>query len=159
MELIAQHNGIPALKAETPKLAYHETKWTSDRLRKLDEVSEIFKMNPERVEVFSDSKFGKNPLVLTRKSNLDRFMKLFRDLSNGQAVIKHNIDTLSSAIAIIKSRIEEKNIHDDQISETLKILGAVTSQITTEILVSGTPKDIRTSKATTEELVGLPEED
>ena len=94
-------------------------------------------------------------------TDLELKIKILESLLNGayERVIKHNIDTLSSAIAIIKSRIEEKNIHDDQISETLKILGAVTSQITTEILVSGTAKDIRSSKATADELEGLPEED
>jgi len=158
MKLITQHNGLPTLKVEDPKLTYRETKWTSDRLRKLDEVAEVFNSEPSRVEIFSDAKFGKNPLVLTRKSTLDGFIKLFRDLNSGQAIIKHNIDTLMSAVALIKSRIEEKNIDDDQISETLKILGSVSSQISTEILVSGHPKDIRGSQATSDELAGLPED-
>lgn len=158
MKLVSMHRGVPELVADEPPLAFSESKWTSDRLRKLDQVAEVFKSEPNRVEIFSDSKFGKDPLILTKKSNLDGFIKLFRDLSSGQAVIRHNVDTLMSALAIMKSRIEEKNIHDEQISETLKILGSVSAQISTEILVSGEPKSIESSEATKDELEGLPED-
>ena len=75
MKLVAQHSGVPALIADKPNLAFCETKWTSDRLRKLDQVAEVFNSEPNRVEIFSDAKFGKDPLILTKKSNLDNFIK------------------------------------------------------------------------------------
>jgi len=158
MKLTTQSNKIPAIDSVNTRFAFIEKKWTSDRLRKLDQVSELFNSEPDRVEIFSDAKFGSDPLILTKKSNLDNLIKLFRDLTTGQAVIKHNIDTLVDAIAIIKSRVEEKNIDDIQIAKTLNILGSASSQIITEILVSGEPKSIETSSVTLNELKGLPED-
>lgn len=157
MELTQSLAGAPALKFENPKFEHVESKWSAERQKNVEDIASEFNGKPNEVKTFSDPKLGSEPLVLLRKSKFESLVKIFRDLNNGQAHIRLNIDMLVSAITILESRISEKKIEDKQVIETLKILSRVTAQISSEIYISGHKKAPILSKATDEELDGLPE--
>ena len=148
----------PALKFESPTLDFKEGRFSVYRQLNVDAVAEEFQKYPHRVEVFQDAKFGSEPLVMFRKTKLEGMLKLFRDLTNGQAFIKHNIETLANAVTLISSRISEKKINDPQLEASLKILMQVSAQINTEILISGAKQGLRLSEVSPDELKGLPED-
>lgn len=158
MVLARSYSQLPSLKISDPSFNFEESKWTIDRQKNIELLSEEFSKHANLVKVFSDNKLGSEPLVLLRKSKFEGMIKLFRDLHNGQAHIKFNIDTLMSAVALIKSRIEEKQINDVQLQESLKILATITTQINSEILVSGTKRGVKLSEVDSSELDGLPED-
>lgn len=157
MNLLPAYMG-PTLKFEVPRLEFKENKFSTVRQLNVEAVADEFQKMPDKVMVFSDVKFGSEPLVLFRKTKLERMMKIFRDFSNGQALIKHNIETLADAITILSSRIAEKQMNDPQLQATLNILMKVSAQISTEILIAGNKKDLELSRVTDDELSDLPED-
>jgi len=157
MNLLPAYLG-PSVKYEVPALEFKDDKFSIFRQYNVETVAENFQKNPNNVEVFSDAKFGSEPLVLFRKTKLEGMMKLFRDFTSGQALIKHNIETLADAITILSSRIAEKNIIDPQLQASLNILMKVSAQINTEILIAGDKKGLELSEVTAEELKDLPED-
>ncbi len=146
--------------ATLPSLEFEQGRWATARTTNVEKIADTWRKNPNLVKVFRDSKFGRNEMVLMRKSKLEHILKLLHDLQNAQATVQLDMSTLLHAVDAMQSIIEtrEQELPESvkkPMSKMAKLIVNIRGRIPAKIVVRSPRRKLRPSSLSKEEQMPL----
>ena len=155
---IAAKKGI--LPATLPSLEFEQGRWATARTTNVEKIADTWRKNQNLVKVFRDPKFGRNEMVLMRKSKLEHILKLLHDLQNAQAAVQLDVSMLFQAVEAIQSLVETRAQElpesvSKPMSKMAKLIVNIRSRITAKIVVRSPRRKLQPSPLSKEEQMPL----
>jgi hypothetical protein len=122
--------GVSEINSPIKDLHYEQDRWATTRGLNVEEISSLWREDPNRVRVISDPKLGSNQLVLLSKSVLERIVGLLTGLENGYVGMRHDLDMLEKHLSLVS------NIIKDQDGNAIKSVEIAVSLMTSTVVQS-----------------------
>lgn len=149
---------------EPPEIEFQPSRWSTTRTENVEGIGAKWEDKPSRALVFKDPKLKGKELVLLSKAFLDSVLTPLRELIQGRAAIRVDIDIVASnvtalkhALNVIRNCMEQDEEPDSTESEMIQAalanveaLEVTISKISASIIMSN-PKDTEISGMTDEE--------
>lgn len=136
---------------ERPQFNYEQNKWATTRELNVEEISRHWEKDINLVRVLSDRKLGANSLVMLRKDQFEKIVKVLEDLLNGEAVIRANLSAVFSSIKVIEKLVEEQGPEDTALYRAVHSLMEICGTVNSVVEFSNPPRKVRPSKLTAQE--------
>ncbi len=136
---------------ERPQFKYEHDKWATTRELNVDEVAHHWGKDRNLVRVLGDRKLGGNSLVMLRKDEFEKVVKVLEDLLNGEAVIRSNFETVFSMVKVIEKLVEEQGSEDTALYRAVHSLMKICGTVSSVVEFSNPPRKVRPSKLTAQE--------
>lgn len=139
---------------------YVHDKWSTTRSLTVREMADRWQGCPNLVLVLEDRRFKEDPVVMLRKSSIDKMVKLLESLCSGEVAIRHELKSVLDAIALVTDLAEkERSVRDTTLGKAISILGNFKMHLHTTIVTSNPPKELTALPEDDELVKQLPAED
>ena len=120
------------LPAQDLKFAFaNDVGWPVVRSWNVNQVRDIWKKEPNRVQILKDRRLEDCEMVLMRKDTFENLLNITRDVEGGQAIIRHNLDLLVSQLDIL----EQSPTHVDGTltQKVIRVLRGIVGNVQTQV--------------------------
>ncbi len=105
--------------------------WPVVRSWNVNQVRDLWKKEPNRVQILKDRRLEDCEMVLMRKDSFENLLNITRDIEGGQAVIRHNLDLLVAQLEIL----EQSPPHADGAltQKVFRVLRGIVGNVQTQV--------------------------
>lgn len=137
-----------------PELTFEQDRWSKTRTLNVEEIATTWHNNPNLVRIFADPKFGHMQMALLRKDQLESLIKVLRDIQNGQAAIKYDVQAIFQTVDLIKDVLKNHEIKEEETSlyKAVNVFVTLWSKISSTVLIRAPIKKVKPSPLSTEEM-------
>ncbi|MBS1983806.1 MAG: hypothetical protein JST16_06515 [Bdellovibrionales bacterium] len=128
-----------------PVWKFDHSKWSAVRHSSAKDFGACWASNKDLVMVLEDSSLREDPLVVLKKTHLDTLIKLVSDLISGEALVRHELNSMADAVSLVVGLASKDVSADPSLKQAIQVLRniQVTAQAHSVIVTSNPPKKLK----------------
>lgn len=140
-----------------PKFDFEQDRWATTRTQNVEEIAAHWESAPYKVRVLADKKFSSHSMVLLRKDTFEKLVSIFRDLEQGDAAVRNNLEAVFNTLKLVEQLAEQSAGKDSSLERAVKTLTHICGTISSEITYSAPFKKVTSADLSAEEIAALKE--
>lgn len=142
-----------------PQFDFEKDRWATSRTQNVEDIAAHWKAAPYKVRVLTDKKFAGNSMVLLRKDSFEKLVNLLKDLQQGEAIVKANLEAVFTSIKLIETLAQESDKNKPALELAVKQLTHISGALSSVIEFGAPVKKVAPSELTAEEVEDLKNND